>query len=109
MAIKILNTKAFGQIIGDVEERVEFTSVVKVIKPAYIQLQQNPQTGELGTAMMGIMTPFVIDSSQDYITLSEDDVVGRDLKGYTPTESNYNEYQKRFGSGFTLHTSPIIK
>jgi len=109
MSIKILNTKAFGQIIGDVEDRIEFSSSVKVVKPAYMQLQQHPETGQVGIAMMGVMTPFVDGVTCDYINLTEDDVVGRDLKGYKPNEDVYNDYQKRFGSGFTLHTSPIIK
>lgn len=108
MAIKLLNTKAFGQVVADVEETLT-TGTVKAIKPALVQLQQHPETGKIGFAMMGVVTQFVKDSNEDYLFLKEDDVVGGHLEGHIPNDDLYNEYQNRFGSGFTLHTSPLIK
>lgn len=107
MAIKLFNTKAFGQVVADVEETLS-TGTIKLIKPAFVQLQQHPETGQIGVAQMAIMKQFV-NADGDYIFLNADDVIGGDLNGYTPSDDVYNEYQKRFGSGFTLHTSPIIK
>lgn len=107
MAIKLFNTKAFGQVVADVEESLT-TGAIKLIKPAFVQLHQNPENGQIGVAQMAIMKQFV-SADYDYIFLNADDVIGGDLNGHVPSDAVYNDYQERFGSGFTLHTSPIIK
>lgn len=104
MTIKFFNTKHFGQIVGDLEESIIDDGVFKIRKAAYVQLQQDPQTGKVGIAMMAVLTAFV---DEDVLILNKDDVVGG--VAYTPSKDIYNQYQERFGSGFTLHTSPIIK
>lgn len=107
MAIKLFNTKSFGQIVADVEDSLTF-GTLKLIRPAFVQLQQHPNTGQIGFAMMGVMTPFV-DKENDYIMINADDVVGRDLVGHVPNEDVYNEYQNKFGSGLVLQSSQLIK
>ena len=104
MAIQFFNTKHFGQIVGDVEESLIDDGTFKIKKAAYVQLQQDPKTGQVGSAMMAVMTAFVED---DILVLKEDDVIGG--VSYTPSKDIYNQYQDRFGTGLVLETSPLIK
>lgn len=102
MSILFFNTKHFGQIIGEATETIE--GDFHIAKAAYVQMQQNPQTGEIGSAMMAVMTAFVED---DVLILNKDDVIGG--VGYKPSTDIYNQYQSRFGSGIQLTTSPLVK
>lgn len=102
MSILFFNTKHFGQIVGDTTETLEGN--FRISKAAYVQMQQDPQTGQIGSAMMAIMTAFVED---DVLFLNKDDIIGG--VGYKPSQDIYNQYQSRFGSGIQLTTSPLIK
>lgn len=104
VSIKFFNTKQFGQIVGDLQESIIDDGVFKINKAAYVQLQQDPQTGQVGSAMMAVMTAFVED---DVLVLTEDDVVGG--VAYTPSQDIYNQYQERFGTGLIMNASPLIK
>lgn len=104
MAIKFINTKHFGQIVGDVVEQLDNSELFTIRKPAYVQIQQDPQTGKIGSAMMAVMTAFVTD---DILVLNKDDIVGGTL--YEPSKDIYNQYQERFGSGLVLNTGSIVK
>lgn len=95
MAIKILFTKSFGQVIADVEETVEQTSYV-LKNPCVIQVAQN----QLG------LIPLLGTVEEDKLTLPLEEAFGG---LYTPEASIYNHYNSQFGSGIVLETSPIIK
>lgn len=94
MAIKILFTKSFGQLIADVDETIigEYT----LSNPCVIQISQ----GQLG------LIPLLGTVEEKILPIPTSEVYGG---LYTPDTAIYNHYNSQFGSGIVLETSPLIK
>ena len=94
MAIKILFTKSFGQVIADVEENIE--GGYKLTNPCVIQIAQ----GQLG------LIPLLGTVEEKVLTLPESEAFGG---LYTPEAQIYSHYNSQFGSGVVLHTQPLVR
>lgn len=92
MSIKILFTKSFGQLIADVEDRIEGGYDLK--NPCVIQISQ----GQLG------LIPLLGTVKEDVLSIPESEAFGG---LFEPEETIYNHYNSQFGSGIQLVTQPL--
>ena len=90
-SVKIIFTKAYGQVIGDVEETL--TGNVKVTNPCMIQCGQN----QLG------LIPLLGTVQEKTLELDKEEF---NPQLFTPADEIYNYYQQQFGSGIQLATNP---
>lgn len=90
-SIKIVFTKAFGQVIGTVTESLDGT--LKVEDPCMIQFGNN----QLG------LIPILGTAKEKALELPEGEYT---KQLFTPIDEIYNYYQQQFGSGIQLATQP---
>lgn len=96
MSIHILFTKSMGQLIAEVEERLDTSSSYVLKNPCVVQVGQ----GQLGlTPIMGLV-------SEDTLVLDASELLGG---LFTPADEIRNHFSAQFGSGIELVTSPIIR
>jgi hypothetical protein len=92
-SIKIFFHERFGQVIGDVTENLDGTTIVK--NPCSIQ-----QVG--GDKIM--LYPVLSMVEEQSLTLQSSDIT----EYFTPVQQIYNNYSAQFG-GIELVTQPLIK
>ena len=93
MSIKILLTKDFGQLIGDITELAEGGYSIK-----------NPCVVQMGKDQIGIV-PLLGTVEEDTLILTESHVIGAQ---FTPVTELRNHYSSNFG-GIELVTSSLVR
>lgn len=94
--IRVIFTKSFGQIIGDVTTDLLNETSIK-----------NPCVVQVGRDQIGLV-PLMGVVKEDTLVIPESEMIGG---LHEPIEEIYNHYNAQFGSGIQLVTAPssIIK
>lgn len=93
MSIKVIYTKSFGQLIGDIEENLsgELNSSYAITNPCVVQI---------GRDQVGLV-PLLGTVKSNILNLPSSEVISG---LYDPVEEIYNYYNSSFGSGIQLIT-----